>query len=127
MPKVSVVVPVYNEISMINEIYDRISAVFEKLKNYTYEIVFFDDGSTDGTRDAVEELSKKHEEVKGVFYTKNFGYLKNTFRNARIFLVQIWIKMISLPRHVIHTNHTAHAADRVLRNPRPCHEPPRFR
>lgn len=76
---VSVVVPIYNEISLIDEIYNRISAVFKKLENYTYEIVFFDDGSTDGTRDAVEQLGKKHKEVKGVFYTKNFGYLKNTF------------------------------------------------
>lgn len=76
---VSVVVPIFNEISMLDEIYKRINAVFEKLEDYTYEIVFFDDGSTDGTRDAVEELGKKHEEVKGVFYTKNFGYLKNTF------------------------------------------------
>lgn len=76
---VSVVVPIYNEISMVNEIYDRISAVFKKLENYTYEIVFFDDGSTDGTRDAVEKLCSLHNEVKGVFYTRNFGYLRNTF------------------------------------------------
>lgn len=76
---VSVVVPIYNEISMVNEIYDRISAVFKKLESYTYEIVFFDDGSTDGTRDAVEKLCSLHNEVKGVFYTRNFGYLRNTF------------------------------------------------
>ena len=76
---VSVVVPIYNEISMINEIYDRTTAVFEKLKNYTYEIVFFDDGSTDGTRDAVESLCSQHDEVKSVFYTRNFGYLRSTF------------------------------------------------
>ncbi len=76
---VSVVVPIYNENAMLYEIYERIEKVFEKLDNYTYEIVFFDDGSTDGTRCAIEELCKKHSEVKGVFYTKNFGYLKNTF------------------------------------------------
>ncbi len=76
---ISVVVPIYNEISMINEIYDRIAAVFKKLPNYTYEIVFFDDGSTDGTRDAIENLCSAHSEVKGVFYARNFGYLKNTF------------------------------------------------
>ncbi len=76
---VSVVVPIYNEISMISEIYDRISAVFKKLENYTYEIVFFDDGSTDGTRDALEKLCSEHSEVKGVFYTRNFGYLRSTF------------------------------------------------
>lgn len=76
---VSVVVPVYNELSMVDEIYDRISAVMKKLENYTYEIVFFDDGSTDGTREAVAELCAKHSEVKAVFYSKNFGYLKSTF------------------------------------------------
>ncbi len=76
---VSVVVPIYNEVSMINEIYDRISAVFKKLEKYTYEIVFFDDGSTDGTRDAIERLSSQHSEIKGVFYTRNFGYLRSTF------------------------------------------------
>ncbi len=76
---VSVVVPIYNEISMLNEIYERIAAVFKNQEKYTYEIVFFDDGSTDGTRDAIEKLSAQHDEVKGVFYARNFGYLKNTF------------------------------------------------
>lgn len=76
---VSVVVPIYNEISMVNEIYDRVVNVFKKLENYEYEIVFFDDGSTDGTRDALEQLCSQHDEVKCVFYTRNFGYLKNTF------------------------------------------------
>ena len=76
---VSVVVPIFNEIGMIDEIYNRISAVFEQLDGYEHEIVFFDDGSTDGTRRVVEELCEKHSEVKSVFYSKNFGYLKNTF------------------------------------------------
>lgn len=76
---VSVVVPIYNEISLLEEIYDRISNVFKNLDNYIYEIIFFDDGSTDGTRKGIEEMCQKHEEVKAVFYSKNFGYLKNTF------------------------------------------------
>jgi glycosyltransferase involved in cell wall biosynthesis len=64
---------------MIDEIYSRITAVFEKLENYTYEIVFFDDGSTDGTRDAIEKICSQHNEVKSVLYTRNFGYLRSTF------------------------------------------------
>lgn len=76
---VSVVVPIFNEICMIDEIYNRISAVFEKLDNYEHEIVFFDDGSTDGTREKIEKLCEDHYEVKSVFYSRNFGYLKNTF------------------------------------------------
>lgn len=76
---VSVVVPIYNEISMVDEIYTRISDTFKKIDKYTYEIVFFDDGSTDGTREAIEALCAEHSEVKCVFYTRNFGYLRNTF------------------------------------------------
>lgn len=76
---VSVVVPIYNEVGMIDEIYSRVDKVFQGLENYEYELVFFDDGSTDGTREAIEKLSSEHKEIKGVFYAKNFGYLKNTF------------------------------------------------
>lgn len=76
---VSVVVPIYNEVQMIDEIYSRVDKVFQNLDKYEYELVFFDDGSVDGTREAIEKLSGEHGEIKGVFYTKNFGYMKNTF------------------------------------------------
>lgn len=76
---VSVVVPVYNEAAMIDEIYNRIRKVFETIENYDYEIVFFDDGSSDGTRECIEKLCSEQNEVKCVFYKRNFGYLKNTF------------------------------------------------
>ena len=76
---ISVVVPILNEVAMVEEIYTRVAKVFETMYQYTFELVFFDDGSTDGTKEAIEALSKEHAEVKGVFYTRNFGYLKNTF------------------------------------------------
>ena len=76
---VSVVVPIFNEVGMIEEIYSRVNRVFENINDYDYELVFFDDGSTDGTRQTIEKLSLEHEKIKGVFYTRNFGYLKNTF------------------------------------------------
>ncbi len=76
---VSVVVPIYNEFEMVNEIHSRVDNVFKELENYDYELVFFDDGSSDGTCEAIEALCAKHKEVKAVFYSKNFGYLKNTF------------------------------------------------
>lgn len=76
---VTIVVPIFNEIAMVDEIYSRIHGTIEKIEKYDFEIVFFDDGSTDGTREALEELSSEHPEVKCVFYSKNFGYLKSTF------------------------------------------------
>lgn len=80
---VSVVVPIYNEVGMVEEIYSRVDKVFQTLDNYEYELVFFDDGSTDGTQEAIEKLNLKHETIKGVFYTRNFGYLKNTFYSVQ--------------------------------------------
>lgn len=77
--KVSVVVPVYNEVGMLDEIAERVHKVFTDLKDYDYELVFFDDGSSDGTCRKIEELAEAYPEVKGVFYSRNFGYLKSTF------------------------------------------------
>lgn len=76
---ISVVVPIYNEIAMVDEIVGRIRAVFKTMESYDYEIVFFDDGSTDGTRAVIEKLCSEYNDIKSVFYTRNFGYLKNTF------------------------------------------------
>lgn len=76
---VSIVVPIYNEVEMIQEICTRVAEVFKTLNSYTYEIVFFDDGSTDGTRTILEEVASNQDEIKCVFLSKNFGYLKNTF------------------------------------------------
>ncbi len=76
---ITVAVPIYNEVQMVNEIYSRVDAVFQKIEKYDYELVFFDDGSSDGTREAIENLSADNKNVKAVFYSRNFGYLKNTF------------------------------------------------
>ncbi|MBE6716656.1 MAG: glycosyltransferase family 2 protein [Ruminococcaceae bacterium] len=76
---VSVVVPIFNEKEMLDEIFSRVDAVFQNNEKYEYELVFFDDGSTDGTRKNIEKLCSHYENVKGVFYAKNAGYLKNTF------------------------------------------------
>lgn len=80
---VSVVVPIYNEKEMVEEIYRRVNSVFSENKKYVYEIVFFDDGSSDGTREIIEKLCDEYENVKCVFYAKNSGYLKNTFYSVQ--------------------------------------------
>ena len=76
---ITVCVPVYNEESNIQNAYDRISAVIKTLSAYDYEIVYFDDGSTDRSRQLIEELCAADSHVKAVFYTRNFGYAKTVF------------------------------------------------
>ncbi len=63
---VSVIIPVYNEISTIQAILDRV-----KKTGIIQEIVVVDDGSTDGTRDFLRELND--EMVRVVFHEKNSG------------------------------------------------------
>ena len=76
---ISIVVPNYNEVDTLDELYERTTKVMQTLHKYDYEIVFFDDGSTDGSKNKIEELCNKDEHIKAVFYSKNFGYAKGTF------------------------------------------------
>jgi glycosyltransferase involved in cell wall biosynthesis len=65
--KVSVVIPVYNEVQTIQEILSRVQASpVEK------EIIFVDDGSTDGTRARLEEISKAGN-IKVLLHERNRG------------------------------------------------------
>ncbi len=76
---ISVCIPVFNEKENIENAYERICAVMSEMADYEYEIVFFDDGSTDGSGKIIEELCEKDERVKAVFYERNFGYSKTVF------------------------------------------------
>ena len=76
---ITVAVPVFNEKANIRPLYTRTSAVCASLTAYDYEIVFFDDGSTDGSREEIEALCAADDHVKAVFYARNFGYSKNIF------------------------------------------------
>ncbi len=69
---VSVVVPAYNEEPNIRFIYEHLDQVFADLDE-SMEIIFVDDGSTDGTRAIVNELHKSDPRVKAIFLSRNFG------------------------------------------------------
>ena len=72
MYEVSVVVPVYNEIENADLMYQELVL---SLKNQprTYEFVFVDDGSTDGTPNALREIANVDQRVKLVLLKRNFG------------------------------------------------------
>ncbi len=75
----SVIVPVFNSEKTLEEICDRISAVFETLHK-SFEILFIDDGSTDNSWDKIIMLKQKSpESVKAIKLSKNFGQHNATF------------------------------------------------
>lgn len=69
---ISVIVPLFNEDESIPELYAWIDKVMHA-NNFTYEVIFVNDGSTDHSWDVIEELKKNHEEVKGIKFRRNYG------------------------------------------------------
>ena len=69
----SIVVPVYNEELVINETYKRLKVVMDSTKE-SYEIIFVNDGSCDSTRNKIQNLCKKDENLILLNFTRNFGH-----------------------------------------------------
>lgn len=69
------VIPCYNEEENIKDIYDAIleNEPFFKERDIEVEILYVDDGSKDGTKKEIQELSKKDSRVKMVSFSRNFG------------------------------------------------------
>ncbi|WP_109578378.1 glycosyltransferase family 2 protein [Aminobacter sp. AP02] len=70
----SVVVPCYNEIDSIDELYKRVSDACQKQVGSAYEIVLVNDGSTDATRNAIVEMAANDPHVVGVDLARNYGH-----------------------------------------------------
>ncbi len=68
----SVVVPLYNEEESIGELFAWIRRVMAPLNN-EYEVLFVDDGSSDNSWEVVTQMAKKHKEVKGLRFRRNYG------------------------------------------------------
>lgn len=69
---ISVVIPLLNEQESLNELYDWIAKVMQS-NRFSYEVIFIDDGSTDGSWETITTLSEKDSNVKGIRFLKNFG------------------------------------------------------
>src|SRR5919197_1216512 len=71
-PDVSLVVTVYNEADSVDELYRRTVAALDPGPR-TFELIFVDDGSTDGTFAALERLHGTDARVRAVRFKRNFG------------------------------------------------------
>src|SRR5438046_3479550 len=71
-PDVSLVVTLYNEVDSLPELYRRTVETLDSGPR-TYELIFVDDGSTDGTFAALERLHEDDPRVRAVRFKRNFG------------------------------------------------------
>lgn len=69
---ISIVIPLLNEEESLQELHDWIASVMQS-NHFSYEIVFIDDGSTDGSWEIISQLAGNNPNVKGIRFLKNFG------------------------------------------------------
>ena len=80
MKKISIVIPCYNEVENVSLMAFTVDNVLrEALPRYDYEILFIDNRSTDGTREALEEVCAGNRKVKAIFNVTNFGQFNSPF------------------------------------------------
>lgn len=68
----SIVIPLLNEEESLNELAQWIVSVMEA-NQFSYEIIFIDDGSTDSSWQKIKEISNANPQVTGIRFLKNFG------------------------------------------------------
>jgi len=68
----SIIIPFLNEEESLRELHQWIVKVMEA-NNFTYEVIFIDDGSTDNSWQIIETLSHENPNIKGIRFLRNYG------------------------------------------------------
>ena len=69
---ISVVIPLYKEAESLPELFAWIKRVMEE-NNFTYEVIFVDDGSTDDSWKIIQHIKENNEMVHGIKFRRNYG------------------------------------------------------
>lgn len=68
----SIVIPLYNEEESLPELSEWITKVMNE-NNYTYEVIFVDDGSNDGSWQVIEKIISSNHNFKAIKFQRNYG------------------------------------------------------
>lgn len=71
-PRISIILPIYNESETISELYTRTKNVLQKIGDY--EIIFINDSSTDNSLEKLLTLAQRDVNVKIINFARNFGH-----------------------------------------------------
>ena len=71
---VSIVSPCYNEAEVIGLFYEELSRVIDGLAEHDFEIILVDDGSADGTLEALNRIAERDRRVRVASFSRNFGH-----------------------------------------------------
>ena len=71
-PHISIVTPVYGCCKSLNNLYERLNKTLSSITN-DFEIIMVNDASPDNAWEAIKELAKKDDRVKGINLSRNFG------------------------------------------------------
>jgi dolichol-phosphate mannosyltransferase len=74
MKTLSVIIPCYNEESVIDTAYRRIKTVLDSLRLISSQMIFINDGSKDKTMDILSDIARKDRTVKIINFSRNFGH-----------------------------------------------------
>jgi glycosyltransferase involved in cell wall biosynthesis len=83
--QLTILIPLYNEDESLPELHDWIVRVMNE-NNYSYEVLFVDDGSTDNSWAIIEQLAGSNPHVRGIRFNRNYGKtagLQTGFQAAR--------------------------------------------
>lgn len=69
---ISIVIPLLNEEESLQELHQWIVKVMAE-NNFSYEVIFIDDGSTDNSWNIIEQLAAQNQNIKGIRFQKNYG------------------------------------------------------
>ncbi len=69
---ISVIIPLFNEEESLIELHKWIQSVMSE-NNFSYEVIFIDDGSKDGSWNVIKQLSSENSCVKGIKFQRNYG------------------------------------------------------
>ncbi len=78
--KISVMIPCYNEEENARPIYEAVkNELVTSLPQYSYEILFIDNKSTDNTRSIIRDICKEDKNVRAIFNCRNFGQFNSPY------------------------------------------------